>query len=151
MGQMLDISSQVFRKMYREGVAVDSGTEVTMLSTEAFDVVVTEVKKLASSILTEAPKHGVFETCYKGLVNVEATGFPVMGLHFMDDAVLEIDHRGMFLQVDSNTFCLAFLRSSLDLNIIGMMAQQSYNVGYDLKESRIFFEDIDCQILVERL
>ncbi|TKY54652.1 putative aspartic protease [Spatholobus suberectus] len=30
---------------------------------------------------------------------------------------------------------------------IGMLAQQNYNVGYDLNEVRLYFQRIDCELL----
>ncbi|CAN1165844.1 hypothetical protein LINPERPRIM_LOCUS33972 [Linum perenne] len=61
-----------------------------------------------------------------------------MTLQFMDDVVIEIDNAGMFAQVGDNTFRLAIIRSQ-DLSIMGVLAQQGYNVGYDLIGSRIYF------------
>ncbi|CAN1328482.1 Probable aspartic protease At2g35615 [Linum perenne] len=146
----LNISDEVFRKMSKEGIMVDSGTEVMFLHEEAFEVVKAEVKKLGSSNLTETRSKSGLELCYKGLVNVDARDqFPNMDLQFKDGADLLIDNTGMFIQVDDNTFCLAVIRTK-GVSIIGVMAQQGYNVGYDLKGSRIYFQDLDCQILEAR-
>ncbi|CAN1328475.1 Aspartic proteinase CDR1 [Linum perenne] len=141
--QTLNISDEVFRKMSKEGIMVDSGTEVMFLHEEAFEVVKAEVKKLGSSNLTETRSKSGLELCYKGLVNVDARDqFPNMDLQFKDGADLLIDNTGMFIQVDDNT--------TKGVSIIGVMAQQGYNVGYDLKGSRIYFQDLDCQILEAR-
>ncbi|CAI0394563.1 unnamed protein product [Linum tenue] len=147
-GQVLDIPSQVFTKISnQQGITLDSGSELSFLYTDAFDVVKSEVQKLASSVLTEVPGgKGAYELCYRGSVNVEAQGFPVLGLHFADDADLVVDNTGMFYQVEEDVFCLAVLRSN-SVSIVGVMAQQGYNVGYDLKASRVYFQDIDCQLL----
>ncbi|CAN1166497.1 Probable aspartic protease At2g35615 [Linum perenne] len=51
----------------------------------------------------------------------------------------------MFKQVEDDKFCLAFLRSSIGVSLIGMMAQQGYNIGYDLVKERLYIKDIDCQ------
>ncbi|CAN1166766.1 Aspartic proteinase CDR1 [Linum perenne] len=135
--------------MSKEGITVDSGTNIMMLHSEAFEVVKAEVKKFAPSFLTEAPLREEFELCYKGTVNAEGREFPIMELRFAGEAVIEIDNRGMFIQADDNTFCFAVIRSP-NLSIIGIMAQQGYNVGYDLKASRIYFQGLDCQILEAR-
>ncbi|KAM1084312.1 hypothetical protein FF1_022715 [Malus domestica] len=34
-----------------------------------------------------------------------------------------------------------------DLNVVGIMAQQHYNVAYDLAASQVYFQSIDCQLL----
>ncbi|CAN1328451.1 Probable aspartic protease At2g35615 [Linum perenne] len=148
-GRILGIGDEVFKKMSKEGITVDSGTNIMMLHSEAFEVVKAEVKKFAPSFLIEAPLREEFELCYKGTVNAEGREFPIMELRFAGEAVIEIDNRGMFIQADNNTFCFAVIRSP-NLSIIGIMAQQGYNVGYDLKASRIYFQGLDCQILEAR-
>ncbi|CAN1165826.1 Aspartyl protease UND [Linum perenne] len=148
-GKTLDIEHRVFQMMYAKGIVVDSGSNIMFLHSMAFDVVKAQVKKMASSILTKAPVRKSFELCYKGSVNIDARGFPVMELQFMDNVVLEINNEGMFIQVDDNTFCLAIVRSS-DISVTGIMAQQGYLVGYDLKALRIYFQALDCQNLKER-
>ncbi|KAM1067473.1 hypothetical protein ACFX2J_022475 [Malus domestica] len=34
-----------------------------------------------------------------------------------------------------------------NLNVVGIMAQQHYNVAYDLAASQVYFQSIDCQLL----
>ncbi|CAN1182143.1 hypothetical protein LINPERPRIM_LOCUS40698 [Linum perenne] len=119
-----------------------------ILHKEAFEVVKVEVKKLASSILTKAHLREEFELCYKGTVDAEAIKFPIMGLQLLGEPMLVVDNKGMFIQVNNNTFCLAVLRSP-NLRIIGIMAQQGYNVRLDLEDSKIYFQKLDCQILEE--
>ncbi|CAN1166765.1 Probable aspartic protease At2g35615 [Linum perenne] len=127
---ILNISDQVFKKMSKQGIMVDSGTDVMILHDEAFEVVMAEIKKIAaSSNLTEVLEREDYELCYKGLVNVDARDqFQNMDLQFKDGADLLIDNTGMFIQVDDDTFCLAVLRT-MGVSIIGVMAQQGYNVG----------------------
>ncbi|CAN1185018.1 Probable aspartic protease At2g35615 [Linum perenne] len=49
-------------------------------------------------------------------------------------------------QFEDDVFCFAFLRSP-KVSFIGLMAQQRYNIGYDLKNRRLHFQEIDCEIL----
>ncbi|CAN1328414.1 Probable aspartic protease At2g35615 [Linum perenne] len=49
----------------------------------------------------------------------------------------------MFKQVEDDKFCLAFLRTD-SVSLIGMMAQQGYNIGYDLVRKRLYIKDTDC-------
>ncbi|CAN1328444.1 Probable aspartic protease At2g35615 [Linum perenne] len=123
---ILNISDQVFKKMSKQGIMVDSGTDVMILHDEAFEVVMAEIKKIAaSSNLTEVLEREDYELCYKGLVNVDARDqFQNMDLQFKDGADLLIDNTGMFIQVDDDTFCLAVLRT-MGVSIIGVMAQQA--------------------------
>ncbi|CAN1165401.1 Aspartic proteinase CDR1 [Linum perenne] len=147
-GQILDIKFDLFRLMsIRKGVVIDSGTELFFLYTAAYDVVKAVVKNLASQILVEVePAIKPFELCYRGSVDREAKGFPMLGLHFVGGAELIMDNFGMFLQVRQGIFCLAIVRSEM-VTVIGMMAQQGYNVGYDLNGLNVYFQNIDCQLL----
>ncbi|CAN1165398.1 Probable aspartic protease At2g35615 [Linum perenne] len=145
---ILDIKFDLFRLMsIRKGVVIDSGTELFFLYTAAYDVVKAVVKNLASQILVEVePAIKPFELCYRGSVDREAKGFPMLGLHFVGGAELIMDNFGMFLQVRQGIFCLAIVRSEM-VTVIGMMAQQGYNVGYDLNGLNVYFQNIDCQLL----
>ncbi|CAN1166699.1 Probable aspartic protease At2g35615 [Linum perenne] len=49
----------------------------------------------------------------------------------------------MFKQVEDDIFCFAFLRTDR-VSTIGMMAQQGYNMGYDLVRKRLYIKDTDC-------
>ncbi|CAN1166494.1 Probable aspartic protease At2g35615 [Linum perenne] len=142
----MDIGSDVMTKMsYNYGVVIDSGSELTILYTEVFDVVKAEVSKMAESLLVGVPVKSPFELCYKGSVYREARGFPPIGIQFIEEGKLVLDNFGMFKQVEDDKFCLAFLRSSIGVSLIGMMAQQGYNIGYDLVKERLYIKDIDCQ------
>lgn len=50
-------------------------------------------------------------------------------------------------------FCLAIGSSAVNgdnsknLSVIGMMAQQNYNVGYDIGQNKLYFQRIDCELL----
>ncbi|CAN1809515.1 Probable aspartic protease At2g35615 [Linum perenne] len=72
--------------------------------------------------------------------------FPKMGIQFEEGAELVLDNFGMFIQVDDDVFCFAFARSPTS-SFIGMMAQQGYNVGYDLVGKRLHFQELDCEVL----
>ncbi|CAI0389697.1 unnamed protein product [Linum tenue] len=82
--------------------------------------------------LTRVSPPSPLELCYKGTIDREGRGFPVMGIHFVGGVELVVNRFGMFWQVTDDVFYLAVVRSN-DASVIGMMAQQGYNVGYDLK------------------
>ncbi|CAL1358741.1 unnamed protein product [Linum trigynum] len=146
-GEVLGIPSQVFANISDvQGILIDSGSELSFLYSAAYDVVKAEVQKRASSVLTEVWGRRGMELCYSGSVSKEGRGFPALGLHFADGAELVVESSGMFIPAGDGVFCLAVVRSE-SFNIVGMMAQQGYNVGYDLNESRVYFQDIDCQLL----
>ncbi|CAI0394561.1 unnamed protein product [Linum tenue] len=119
---------------------------MSFLYSAAYDVLKAEVRKRASSVLTEVGGRRGLELCYSGSVSKEGRGFQALGLHFADGAELVVESSGMFIQAGDGVFCLAVVRSE-SFSIVGMMVQQGYNVGYDLNESRVYFQDIDCQLL----
>ncbi|CAN1328285.1 hypothetical protein LINPERPRIM_LOCUS34389 [Linum perenne] len=100
---------------------------------------------MAESLLVGVPVKSPFELCYKGSVYREARGFPPIGIQFIEEGELVLDNFGMFKQVEDDKFCLAFLRSTIGVSLIGMMAQQGYNIGYDLIKEKLYIKDIDCQ------
>ncbi|CAN0900335.1 Aspartic proteinase CDR1 [Linum grandiflorum] len=132
----------------RKRVVIDSGTTLTHLYDEAFEVVKAEILKQASWLLVSAPapEESPFELCYQGRVEKHGAGFPALELHFAGGASLVMDNRGLFRQVEEDTFCMAIVRSE-SITIIGVLAQQRYNIGFDLKAKKMYFQYIeDCSV-----
>ncbi|CAN1809514.1 Aspartic proteinase CDR1 [Linum perenne] len=86
-----------------------------------------------------------FSYCVGSIVDREARDFPPIGIQFVEEGELVLDNFGMFKQVEDDKFCFAFLRSPTEVSFIGMMAQQGYNIGYDLVAKRLYIKDVDCQ------
>ncbi|KAJ8750050.1 hypothetical protein K2173_013965 [Erythroxylum novogranatense] len=153
-GNMLDINASTFQKTpgVNNGVIIDSGTELTFLAKKGFEIIIKEIHLLSEGLLTRDEEYSSQELCYKGIVTQVAQGFPVLTFHFADGADLILDIMSMFIQVNPNAFCLGIapsdgITSSGSLSIIGMLAQQYYNVGYDLNASKMYFQRIDCELL----
>ncbi|CAN1166732.1 Aspartic proteinase CDR1 [Linum perenne] len=155
-GKILDIDREVFREMsyMYDGMLVDSGTEITYLPNEALDVIKAEVKRQARrqgmKLVRNTFRLGVWGLglCYRGTVFKDAHGLPPMGFHFKNggsavDPVMKVQSFGMFYQVTNDIFCLA-IRGTRDRGILGMMAQQQYNFGFDINHKRMFFKNMDC-------
>lgn len=69
---------------------------------------------------------------------------------FQGEAELGLDVRSAFRQVEHNELCFAMLPANYyDLTIIGVLAQQGYNIAFDIAAKKIFFKRIDCQLLDE--
>ncbi|CAN1328438.1 Aspartic proteinase CDR1 [Linum perenne] len=134
-----------YKFSYCVGSIVDRGSELSFLYTEVYDVVKAEVSKMAQSDLIGVPAKSPYELCYKGSVYREARDFPPIGIQFVEEGELVLDNFGMFKQVEDDKFCFAFLRSPTEVSFIGMMAQQGYNIGYDLVAKRLYIKDVDCQ------
>ncbi|CAN1328403.1 Aspartic proteinase CDR1 [Linum perenne] len=147
IGMTAQQGSDIMTKLsYKYGVEIDSGSELSFLYTEVFDVVKAEISKMAESLLVGVPVKLPYELCYKGSVYREARNFPPIGIQFIEEGELMLDNFGMFKQVEDDKFCLAFLRSG-SISLIGIMAQQGYNIGYDLAAERLYIKDIDCQTM----
>ncbi|CAN0864824.1 Aspartyl protease UND [Linum grandiflorum] len=127
-----------------KGMLVDSGSELMSLPSKAMDTIIDRVKKLAGDLeLTQGSSF--WELCYKGSLEKEGAEFPPLGLHFEGGAKMWIDNHGMFFQFE-DVFCLAIQRSE-KVSILGMVAQQSFNVGFDLMQRRLYFQNLDCGVL----
>jgi hypothetical protein len=86
--------------------------------------------------------------CYFGSVSRDLIGFPVVTFHFAGGAELVLDSLSFFQQMGDHVFCMTISPISeigLDLSVIGLLAQQSYNVGYDQVNSLIYLQS--CELL----
>ncbi|KAK9187273.1 hypothetical protein WN944_018665 [Citrus x changshan-huyou] len=77
------------------------------------------------------------ELCYHGIMTHYLKGFPSVRFHFGGGAELALEKESMFYQLRLDAFCMAVNPASINdryvnFSLIGMMAQQFYNVGYEL-------------------
>ena len=137
----------------KTGVIIDSGSVATYLIKEGYDAVLKEVHNLLDTWLTE-----IHETedalCYRGTINEDLVGFPTVTFHFCGGAELVLETHNLFFQFLPNELCLAVQPSYANkklgnLSIIGLFAQQNYNVAYDIFGNTVSFERIDCELLDE--
>ncbi|XP_025665319.1 aspartic proteinase CDR1 [Arachis hypogaea] len=82
----------------------------------------------------------------------DLVGFPVVTFHFAQGADLALDTGSFFEQLTDSVFCMAIgpvSATGVDnrSSVIGLLAQQGYNVGYDLVNQIVYFQRIDCQLL----
>ncbi|KAH8481851.1 hypothetical protein H0E87_029363 [Populus deltoides] len=88
-----------------------------------------------------------------GRVREDLSGFPAVTFHFANGAQLVLDTQSMFLHIAPRVFCLAMGSvngdNSKNLSVIGIMAQQNYNVGYDIGQNKLYFQRIDCELLAD--
>ncbi|KAK1582384.1 hypothetical protein Q3G72_014473 [Acer saccharum] len=146
----VEIDSEIFKRTSsNDGVFIDSGSTYTWLTPTAYQAVRREIEGLCKGLLTRLPYPWAPDgyLCYFGKVSRDVEGFPAMTFHFAEGADLVLDVYGMFLQVEAHVFCLAILPSEDRKSLIGMIAQQNYNVAYDLGKSRLYLQRIDCELL----
>lgn len=136
------------------GVVIDSGTAYTYLLRSAYDPLMEEVRRLIDSADLQRFHHPKKpeRLCYNGSLFQDLHGFPTLTFHFSGGADLVLENRSMFETVyEGNAFCFTIFiseeTSGMDYSLIGLMAQQNFNVGYDLSANTISFQMIDCELL----
>ncbi|KAK4757274.1 hypothetical protein SAY87_007401 [Trapa incisa] len=152
--EKLDIDPSIF-KLQSDGdggVMVDSGTTYTSMVKGAYDVLRQKVQSLLDQFLNGPTKYPTFPDllCYKGQVDRDLSGFPAVALHLAQGADIVLDTHSMFVQMEEGTLCMAVEpadKNAEELTVIGGLALQSYNVGYDIDGGKMHVQRIDCQLL----
>ncbi|MED6132819.1 hypothetical protein PIB30_022462 [Stylosanthes scabra] len=143
----LDIAPATFeiKENGAGGVIIDTGSTLTYLPDDVQSLLYKEVR----NILGASYRKVIIETypwlyCYEGVVSRDLVGFPVVTFHFAQGADLALDTGSFFEQLTDGVFCMAIgpvSATGVDnrSSVIGLLAQQSYNVGYDLvnQESKL--------------
>lgn len=131
---------------------IDTGSPATWLIKEGFEALRDEVQSLLDMWLNRY-WYSSWSLCYEGSAREDLVGFPVVRFEFEDGAELVLDRESLFLQAWPHVFCMAVFPSFVNgdaytrLSLIGMMAQQNYNVAYDIDGRKLSFERIDCALL----
>ncbi|KAK1297979.1 Aspartic proteinase CDR1 [Acorus calamus] len=126
------------------GPVIDSGTEMTIIDTRAFNFIYDAVRGAVKTGLKEVDDPmRQSELCYEATTDDFET-VPNLRFHFRGGAELVLGPMKMFVPVRDDIVCLALLRSYSGLSIIGNVAQQNYMVGFDLDRELIYFEPNMC-------
>ncbi|XP_073128579.1 aspartic proteinase CDR1-like [Henckelia pumila] len=139
---------EIDENKYKSNVVIDSGSTFSYVEEIGYESILDEVDNLMDGILNSV-NIGDNELCYLGNIDGDLQGFPLLTFHFSERADLEIGVDGIFYPFNETIFCLA-IRRKIGIkypNIIGVLAQQYYNVGFDLDDNRIYFRNIDCDAL----
>ncbi|KDP25624.1 hypothetical protein JCGZ_20780 [Jatropha curcas] len=150
--ERLDIDFSIFERVEdRGGVIIDSGSELTHLPKAAYAKITNKVFNIINGFLTPTwiNVDGFKQLCYYGNIFRNLRGFPTITFHFSGGAELELEVGSIFFKLDEGLSCLAFLPGDSDeqVSIIGILAQQNYNVAYDIDKRRIYFQRIQCELL----
>ena len=148
----LDISPDVFKRSpYNNfgGVIIDSGSSLTSLARDAFNSLNNEVQRLTNGLLEGVKNFDRPGPSYKGVINRDLIGFLVVNFHFANGVDLALNIESMFYEIATNQFCMAVVPSDLgdNMSIIGVFAQQNYNVANDLGRKTLSVQWIDCELL----
>ncbi|CAA0812824.1 Eukaryotic aspartyl protease family protein [Striga hermonthica] len=126
-------------------VVVDSGSTVTELRESGYEALVAEVDGLIGGSLARfQDEEG--SVCYMGEMERDLVGFPVVTLHLGEGAHIDMKVGALFEMRHGGVFCLAVVKAE-GVNIIGVMAQQYYNVGFDFDQMRISFQKMNCELI----
>ncbi|XP_010541194.2 PREDICTED: aspartyl protease UND-like, partial [Tarenaya hassleriana] len=148
--KQLEMDPDVFeRTRFGSGTVIDTGCSVTILVREAYETLAREIDFLLNEILERSDEWDTYlNPCYRGKVERDLVGFPVVTLHFAQGADLALDTGSLFVNNGGDEFCMAVsVNMHDDMSVIGASAQQSYNVGFDLKAMEVYFQRIDCELL----
>lgn len=135
------------------GVIIDTGSTISYLVDDVHKLIYKEVRNLIGwSFRGATIENSPWMLCYYGSISKDLTGFPVVTFHFADGADLAMDSRSFFSQVSNDIFCMTIgPASNIDIkskpSVVGLLAQQSYNVGYDLVNNYVYLQRIDCELL----
>lgn len=150
----LEINPSIFEKTGPNNrVVIDTGSPMRWLFQDAYDALSEEVQRVLEGVVTRVDNGTGL--CYFRNMNDDAVGFPVMSFHFAHGVDVVLDTQSIFLQARPTIFCLAVGSSSdhgpasKDLSLIGMFAQQNYHVGYDIYANKLYFQRIDCDLLID--
>ncbi|BAT88712.1 hypothetical protein VIGAN_05229400 [Vigna angularis var. angularis] len=151
----LDIAPGTFeiKKNGTGGVIIDTGSTISYLVDDVHKLIYKEVRNLIGwSFRGATIENSPWMLCYYGSISKDLSGFPVVTFHFSEGADLTMDSGSFFSQVSNDIFCMTIgPASNIDIksrpSIVGLLAQQSYNVGYDLVNNYVYFQRIDCELL----
>ncbi|WCJ25996.1 Eukaryotic aspartyl protease family protein [Euphorbia peplus] len=149
--ERLELDSNLFKRSSGTGggTLIDSGSELTFINEVAYGIIKNKVQGILNGFLsTYVVMFNTKMVCYQGRISRDLVGFPTATFHFSEGADLVLDIESLFYHINENAFCLALLPVANQPTVIGILAQQYYNVGYDLAEERIYFQRIDCQVLL---
>ncbi|KFK44545.1 hypothetical protein AALP_AA1G270600 [Arabis alpina] len=146
-GEMLDVPVSFFEmdESGSGGIIIDSGTAVTRLQTEVYNMLRDAFVK-GTMDLERVNGVAMFDTCYD-LSTKTTIEVPTVALHFSGGGggMLALPAKNYMIPVDSvGTFCFAFAPTASSLAIIGNVQQQGTRVGFDLANSLIGFSSNKC-------
>ncbi|VFR03565.1 unnamed protein product [Cuscuta campestris] len=122
-------------------IIIDSGTTLTMIRTDMFESLVTELKGSIDATPVDDPA-GVFGLCY---ATSDAVRVPDIVAHFAGGADVKLSPKGTFLEVEEGVTCLTIIPdTNVGISIFGNLSEIDYLVGYDLEEETVSFKPADC-------
>ncbi|XP_020593019.1 aspartic proteinase CDR1-like [Phalaenopsis equestris] len=127
-------------------IIIDSGTTLTLIDDDTLQFLITKLSEVVKLPQVSDPE-GMFNLCFdvSETKEVEDGNLPDIIFHFSGaDVVLK--PLNAFIELDEKTLCLAMISSGGvgGVSIFGNVAQQNFNVGYDLSAMKLTLEPTDC-------
>ncbi|PIN20901.1 Aspartyl protease [Handroanthus impetiginosus] len=131
---------------YNVPTIIDSGTTVSQLSAPAYSALREELVKIISSEYKMAEPYPMLDACFIGSFDEISPLVPPVQMVFQGGAELNLAAQNVMTEVEKGTTCLAFAGNSnpTDISVIGNQLQQTFEVVYDLANSRIGFAAGGC-------
>ncbi|XP_024391846.1 aspartyl protease family protein 2 isoform X2 [Physcomitrium patens] len=142
---LLNISSTVFDidSVGGAGTIFDSGTTVTQLAEAAYKEVLAAMNASTMAYSRKIDDISRLDLCLSGFPKDQLPTVPAMTFHFEGgDMVLPPSNYFIYLE-SSQSYCFA-MTSSPDVNIIGSVQQQNFQVYYDTAGRKLGFVPKDC-------
>ncbi|KAL2495688.1 Eukaryotic aspartyl protease family protein [Forsythia ovata] len=129
---------------YSVPTIIDSGTTISRLTTSVYKALRRELVRIISSKYRVTEAYSILDACFKG-TSVEISKIvPTVQLIFQGGADLDLAPHNVIIEVENGTTCLGFAGSFDEFAIIGNQQQQTFEVLYDLSNSRIGFATGGC-------
>ncbi|XVE88755.1 hypothetical protein DITRI_Ditri19aG0094300 [Diplodiscus trichospermus] len=133
---------RVAAAQYRVPTVIDSGTVITRLPMSLYSALRGAFVNIMSKKYAQVPGVSILDACFKGTVKSMSV-VPEIRMVFQGGADLTLGASNVLIEADKGVTCLAFAGSS-QAAIIGNHQQQTFEVAYDVSNSRIGFAARAC-------
>lgn len=149
-GQPLPIDQAVFETSFDRGTIVDSGTTLSYLVSEAYDLFISAVNDAISQYATLVNSKG--NQCYK-LSGSGIDVFPQVSFNFAGGVSMVLMPKDYLLNygpIDGvPSMCIGFQKAQgQDITILGDLVLKDKIIVYDLARQQLGWADYDCSMSV---
>lgn len=139
-GKTLNVQSSE----YNVPTFIDSGTVISRLAVSIYTALREEMVQIISSKYQMTRAYSPLDACFGGSLESISTIVPLVQLIFQTGGELNLAPRNVLTEVSEGTTCLAFASNSDNMAIIGNHQQQTFDILYDISNSRIGFAAGGC-------
>uniref|UniRef100_A0A7N2RBQ1 Xylanase inhibitor C-terminal domain-containing protein n=1 Tax=Quercus lobata TaxID=97700 RepID=A0A7N2RBQ1_QUELO len=139
------------------GVLIDSGSSLTWFPKEVYTIFRDSFAKFTSKALYQLEHPAgipvTFDICFRrhpfeGTTDIDFHS-PIVKFHFISNSMftassITLTTSQLFLDMDNNTYCLAFASSSYNFTIIGSHQLQGTRLTFDLYHNNLILSPNDC-------